>query len=273
MPNALTVPRRFPTLPRIVWTLEDRSGVTTWLPRDSSRDAVLAFSTRLGGVSRPPFDSLNLGRSTEDDPGDVAENRRRYLAVLGFQPAALATAGQVHGTTVAEVKAPGVHPACDALVTRVPGIALAITGADCTPLLLVARTAIAAVHSGWRGTAGGVTTAALRKLLELSPSTARDVTVHIGPSIRACCYRVGDEVARQFPSETVRYSDGAWHLDLVAAARLQLGEAGVPEERIHDVAACTACDPLTYFSHRRDGPRTGRHWAVAALSRARSETT
>ncbi len=254
-----------PTLPFIVWTLETRSDIPTWLPGDQRPDVVLAFSTRRGGVSLSPFDSLNLGRSTEDDPLAVAENRRRYLAVLGFSPDSLATAGQVHGTAVADVHAPGLHAGCDALVTRVPGIALAITGADCTPLLITAPGAVAAVHSGWRGTADGVAALALAKLLEVARAGVGDVTVHIGPSIRSCCYRVGDDVARRFPKETVRATADGWHLDLVAAARLQLAAAGVPAERIHETPACTACDPLHYFSHRRDGPRTGRLWAVAAL--------
>lgn len=248
-----------------MWTLETRSDIPTWVPGNDQPDVVLAFSTRRGGVSLPPFDSLNLGRSTDDDPSAVAENRRRYLAVLGFSPEALATAGQVHGTAVADVHEPGLHSGCDVLITRVPGIALAITGADCTPLLITAPGALAAVHSGWRGTAEGVATRALARLLEVARAGVRDVTVHIGPSIRSCCYRVGDEVARRFPKETVRVTADGWHLDLVAAARLQLSAAGVPEERVHVTPACTACDSLNYFSHRRDGPRTGRHWAVAAL--------
>jgi hypothetical protein len=247
-----------------MWTLDPRSPVPAWR-HDGPDAATLAFSTRLGGVSRSPFDTLNLGRSTEDDPDDVAENRRRFAESLGLATAALATAGQVHGADVARVTAPGLHHRCDALVTRVPDLALAITGADCTPLLLESPGVVAAVHSGWRGTAAGVAVRALRVLCAEGDTDPSTVTVHIGPSIRSCCYRVGDEVARQFPAEAVRFEHEGWHLDLVAAARLQLGEAGVGVERIHAVSACTACEPAYYFSHRRDGPRTGRHWAVAAL--------
>jgi polyphenol oxidase len=248
-----------------MWTLDPRSPVPAWRLEGASGAATLAFSTRLGGVSRPPFDTLNLGRSTEDDPDHVAENRHRFAESLGLLPAAFATAGQVHGTDVALATAPGLYHRCDALVTRTPDLPLAITGADCTPLLLEAPGVVAAVHSGWRGTAAGVAVKALHVLCAEGDTDASTVTVHVGPSIRSCCYRVGDEVARQFPAETVRFEGEGWHLDLVAAARLQLGAAGVDAERIHEVPGCTACEPAYYFSHRRDGPRTGRHWAVAAL--------
>lgn len=245
--------------------LDPDAVLPTWRPKTDESDGVLAFSTRRGGVSLPPFDSLNLGRSTADDPDAVQENRRRFLDVLGLEVRSVATAGQVHGDAISRVDAPGLHPHCDALLTRVPGIALAVTTADCMPLLMTTSGAIAAVHSGWRGTAAGAPAKALAALCAVAQTTPSRVTVHIGPSIRACCYRVGHDVARRFPAAALQPSAESWHLDLVVAARLQLTEAGVAAERIHDVPACTACDPITYFSHRRDGPRTGRHWGAAAL--------
>jgi copper oxidase (laccase) domain-containing protein len=90
------------------------------------------------------------------------------------------------------------------------------------------------------------------------------VHVYVGPSIRVCCYRVGDDVAQRFPTSALQQRNGAWHLDLVAAARIQLARAGVPPEHIVDLLECTACNPSRYFSHRRDAGRTGRLWAVAA---------
>src|SRR5713101_7760521 len=101
-----------------MWTLERAAAVPCWQPRDADPGAVLLFSTRRGGVSRAPYDSLNLGRSTEDDPGAVSANRERLLAFADLEPHRLATAGQVHGARVVEADAPGHHPACDALVTR-----------------------------------------------------------------------------------------------------------------------------------------------------------
>jgi hypothetical protein len=248
-----------------VWTLDSDHDPPAWRAPTAEAEAVLAFSTRRGGKSRPPFDTLNLGRSTEDRPEVVSENRRRFLESLGLAPDSLATAGQVHGAVVAAVERPGHHPGCDVLVTRVPGITLTVTAADCLPLLLTARGGVAAAHSGWRGTVAGAPRAALRALCATAQVPPAEVVAHLGPSIRSCCYRVGPEVARQFAEVAITRHDDAWHLDLVAAARFQLIEAGVPADHIHEVPACTACDSAQYFSHRRDGGRTGRHWGVAAL--------
>jgi YfiH family protein len=226
----------------------------------------LAFTTRRGGVSLPPFDTLNLGRSTADRPEAVSENRRRLLAALGLDAARIVTAGQVHAARAVEVDAPGHVPGCDALVTRTPGLALAVTTADCMSILYLAPGAVAVAHSGWRGTAAGMPRATLAVLCGAASVDAGRVTVIIGPCIRACCYEVGPEVLRQFPADAARDVGGHRHLDLAAAARAQLLEAGVPAAACLDTGACTACEPAWYFSHRRDGGLTGRHWALAALA-------
>src|SRR5262252_6148695 len=118
-----------------MWTLDETTTVPHWRPRRRRPGAVLLFSTRRGGVSRAPYDTLNLGRSTEDHAEAVRENRERLLRLASLEPDRLATAGQVHGARVVEVVAPGHHPECDALVTRVPGVVLAVTTADCMALL------------------------------------------------------------------------------------------------------------------------------------------
>ncbi len=248
-----------------MWTLDARHLVPHWRPATARTGAVLAFSTRRGGVSAAHFESLNLGRSTEDDPEAVTENRARLLAALGLSPAALATAGQVHGARVVEVTSPGHQPECDALVSRVPGLALAVTTADCMSLLFEAPGAVASVHAGWRGTADGMPGAALAALCALSGCGPEHVHVHIGPCIRGCCYEVGDEVASRFPAPALRPTRGRPRLDLPTAARLALESAGIPRTSIHDTGACSACEPAWYFSHRRDQGRTGRLWGVAAV--------
>jgi YfiH family protein len=244
------------------WTLDDTSSVPHWRPDGALRAARAAFSTRRGGVSPAPFDTLNLGRSTSDAPEHVAENRARLLAAVASTPERLATAGQVHGADVAEVVAPGHHPACDALVTAVPGIALAVTTADCMSLLYTSPGGAAAAHAGWRGTADGMPLAALDALRRITGEPASAVHVHIGPCIRGCCYEVGDEVAGRFPAEALRAVEGRQRLDLPTVARIALRAAGIAEEAIHDTGACTACEPHWYFSHRRDAGRTGRLWGV-----------
>src|SRR5215510_13742216 len=134
-----------------MWILDPDAAVPHWRQRERDPGAVLLFSTRRGGVSRAPFDTLNLGRSTEDDTAAVRENRARLLRLADLAPDRLATAGQVHGARVVEVVAPGHHAECDALVTRVPGVVLAVTTADCMSLLYHAPGVVAAAHSGWRG--------------------------------------------------------------------------------------------------------------------------
>lgn len=227
--------------------------------------AVLAFSTRLGGVSMAPCDSLNLGRSTGDDPDAVTENRRRLLTQLGLDPERLATAGQTHGTRVTQVHAPGLHPDCDALVTTVRGLALAVTAADCLPIAFVTKGAVGVAHSGWRGTSAGMPRVTLDAVCAAAGVGPEQVHCHLGPSIRPCCFRVGDDVAESFPDVARVRIDGSWHVDLATVARVQLIHGGVRPEKIADVAECTACLGDRYFSHRRDAGTTGRLWAVAAL--------
>ncbi len=246
-----------------MWTLDLRDAVPAW--RLDAPAAVLAFSTRRGGVSRAPFDTLNVGRSTADDADAIVDNRLRLLHALGLEPDALVTAGQVHGDTVRRVDAAGHVPDCDALLTTRPGVVLAVTTADCMPILLDAGGAIAAVHAGWRGAANGLPARAVAAVAEAAGIPGHDVDVHLGPCIRGCCYEVGDDVAARFPAAAIVAGAGRPRLDLPTVLRLQLATLGVPPARIHDVGACTACDPDGYFSHRRDAGRTGRHWAVAAL--------
>jgi len=248
-----------------MWTLDASAEVPLWRPADRDPEVVLAFSTRRGGVSAAPYDSLNLGRSTGDRAEDVTKNRRRLLHALALDHDRLATAGQMHGVRVVAVEAPGHTPACDALLTRRPGVPLAVSTADCMSLLFHATGTVAAAHAGWRGTADGIPRATLLALCAAAGVAPQRVTVHLGPCIRACCYEVGDDVARRFPAAAVRRAGAAWHLDLPHAARLQLLEAGLPPDSLHDSGACTACDASWYYSHRRDRERTGRHWGIVAL--------
>jgi purine-nucleoside/S-methyl-5'-thioadenosine phosphorylase / adenosine deaminase len=237
--------------------------VPFWRP-EAFTDAVLAFSTRRGGVSPAPFDSLNLGRSTDDRPEHVETNRRLFLSTLSVVPARLATAGQVHGTRVVEVHEPGHTTGCDALVSTVPGLALAVTAADCMPIIMTVPGAVAVAHSGWRGTAEGLPAEVFRALVKRA-GTSAGLQVSVGPCIRGCCYEVGADVARRFPAAAVERKGPSFHLDLVTAARIQLLDAGIAATAINDTGACTSCQPGWYFSHRRDAGRTGRQWGAAAV--------
>jgi len=248
-----------------MWTLDSAATVPAWRSAPADPACVLAFSTRRGGVSAAPRDSLNLGLSCGDRPESVLENRRRLLESLALDPGALATAGQVHGTRICSVSRPGHEPGCDALLTLTPGLALAVATADCMSLLYAAPGAVATAHAGWRGAAAGMPTATLHALCAAAGVSADAVRVALGPCIRACCYEVGPEVAGRFPASAVRTAEGRSYLDLPAVARLQLLEAGLPPGAFEDTGACTACEPYWYFSHRRDAGRTGRLWGLAAL--------
>jgi len=246
------------------WVLETHGGVARWRPDPAPPGVVIAATTRIGGVSEPPYDRLNVGRSTDDSPAHVDENRHRVLESLALDPGRLATAGQVHGTDVARVVAPGLHPRTDGLVTTEPGMALAVSGADCLVLMLAAGDAVAAAHAGWRGIANGMPQAVLTAMLAAAGCAARDARVHLGPCIGPCCFRVGDDVAARFPAGVVDDRPGGPYVDLGAAARLQLEAAGVTAGSIIDPPACTSCATELLFSHRRDRGVTGRQWGVAA---------
>jgi hypothetical protein len=219
------------------------------------------FTTRRGGVSRPPYDTLNLGRFTDDDPAAVRANRARLAALTGVATDRTAQGRQVHGARVERVR---VLPAAERPPADADGQAIALDGAaavvltaDCLPVALVAPEALAMVHAGWRGLAAGVIAegvAALRDLGARGPIRAA-----IGPSAGGCCYAVGEDVHAVFAADDARDGD---RLDLVHVARRRLAEAGV--EEVYATGLCTLCTPPElFFSHRRDGPATGRQAGIA----------
>ena len=145
------------------WTLDLHVAVPHWHPRGADPAFTLAFSSRRGGTSPAPRDSLDLGSSICPLPRDVLENRRRLLRSLRLDPNLLVTAGQVHGPVLRQVSCPGHVPGCDALLTTTPGLALAVATADCMALLYRAPGVVAAAHAGWRGAAAEIGRASCRE--------------------------------------------------------------------------------------------------------------
>jgi YfiH family protein len=213
------------------------------------------FTTRAGGVSGGSYASLNLGRWTDDDPAAVAENRRR---AAGGRP--LAFARQVPGTRVVVLDGePGDAEiqAADGVVTTAEGLAAVVLTADCLPIALAAPGAVAMIHAGWRGLAGGVLEQGVRALRDVAPQGGA-VHAAIGPGAGGCCYEVGHEVAARFPASAARSKH---RLDLKAVAVRRLRDAGVAD--IVDVERCTMCEPDIFFSHRISSGLTGRQGGLA----------
>jgi YfiH family protein len=225
------------------------------------------FTTRQGGGSDAPFDSLNLGGGVGDDPARVATNWAIVERETGLS---FARVRQVHGARVVRLEAASrALVEADAVLSRTPGLAACVAVADCVPILLAdpASGVVAAVHAGWRGTLAGVAREAVRALeAELGAAPSR-LLASMGPAIGPCCYEVSPELAARFAAELgpgVVRAGATAALDLWAANAALLGAAGVSPDRMETLRRCTSCERELFFSHRRDAGRTGRQVAFIA---------
>jgi polyphenol oxidase len=227
----------------------------------------VAFTTRVGGVSEGPFESLNLGMLTADRPENVVENRRRACASADADAERATMAWQHHGSLVAKAKPRGIttpgtqFDRCDGLWSDEAGQAMMLLTADCLPVAIARangdRPALAVLHVGWQGLLRGIVEAGVEAV-----GRGR-VTAAIGPGIGPCCYEVKDDVAepfrRRFGEDVVREG----RLDLWSSAEQALRSAGC--EDVERVDLCTSCHPELFFSHRRDRGTTGRQGVVAII--------
>lgn len=238
---------------------------------------VHAFTTRKGGISTGAFESLNLSRRDGEAGGAVEENRNRVKTALGLDH--LVFARQVHGHAVLRMDAAPANGAAgegDAMMTNVPGIGLAVQTADCVPLLIFdpENRAVAAVHSGWRGTVQEITRHALAAMAAAYGTKAGKVSAAIGPSISQENYRVGPEVIEQFDAlfgeidDLIgpRDAEGGAKLDNAAAVRRQLVEAGVSGDAIWMSDACTFGDDTLFSCRRAKGGPFGGQAGVIGLT-------
>jgi polyphenol oxidase len=258
--------------------IDHDNGVVTY-QSDLLRDLGVrhAFSTRIGGVSAPPYDTLNLGYLTKgtapDHNTDVAENFRRLRRAIGLQRYFRVQVRQVHGAGVyisprRPARMRDVPPA-DAILSDVPGSMPTVRTADCVPVLLAGPGGriVGAVHAGWRGIVAGVITTAIDAMAERFGVDGRQVVAAIGPCIRAKAFEVGEEVVQAFAAAglvaAVQPANGHRpHIDLIRAVELQLWNRGVQSTEAAD--GCTFHDATEFFSHRRDRGQTGRMAAVIA---------
>ena len=220
------------------------------------------FSTRQGGVSQAPFQSLNLGGS-EDKLSNIEENRRLAVAELDVSLQGLCILKQVHGVTVCEAR-PGVQEG-DALVTADRALALAVSMADCYPILFhdPVNKVIGAAHAGWRGTVGKIAGHTVQKLLALG-AQPEHIQVAMGQGISKDKFEVGPEVIVQF--EQAGFPPGCWtgnKIDLPACNAWVLSQHRIPAANIWSMNRCTF--ESDFFSYRRDGGITGRMWGLISM--------
>jgi purine-nucleoside/S-methyl-5'-thioadenosine phosphorylase / adenosine deaminase len=235
-----------------------------WLEADLS-GARAAFSTRLGGTSEAPFDSLNLGVLTDDETEAVVENRRRLAAALGLEPERITIGLQVHGAELAFHSSPqwpspfarpgSENPPADGQLTDQPDLAVLVFVADCLPVALRGPGGVAMLHCGWRSLAAGI--------LAAGAAAVGATCAAIGPGIGPCCYEVGEEVLESFAELGEGIVEGRM-LNLAEVARRLAERAGV--EQIESAGLCTSCAPELFFSHRRNGRARGVQGVIGAVA-------
>jgi len=243
--------------------------------------SVQGFTTRHEGVSRPPYNSLNLGTTTQDQLHNVEGNRSLLTRAFGISQDALVTVRQVHGSDILVIDEPNEDYShflgleSDAIITNQTGVMIGVCVADCAPILLIdpQKRVIAAVHAGWQGTAAGLvskTVAGMKSLFDCNP---KSLQAAIGPCIAKCCYEVDAPVRQAFAQSPVSWEtcaepngEGKWQLDLAAANRELLLGAGVPASAIQVSDMCVSCHRERFFSYRRDAGETGRQMGFIMLT-------
>jgi hypothetical protein len=240
------------------------------------------FFGRVGGVSPPPFDSLNTGTSAGDDPHLVTENLNRIAKLIGTRSDHIIFLRQVHSDTILCItknapffeNSPVLDPYGDGICTDRTDLILAVRTADCLPILLLdpIRPAVAIVHAGWRGTLKRILKKCLNEMYRLFDTNPEITRVAFGPGIRSCCFLVDKDVAEYF-YEAFPLSNhlvsmackGKWRVDLYRANACILLEEGVREEHLFYEPLCTSCHKESFFSVRADGEVTGRHLSLVRL--------
>jgi len=242
------------------------------------------FSTRLGGVSRPPFDSLNLGVSRGDAPDAVEENYRRFCAVVGTDPRRVVLSQQTHDANIRLVTEEDAgkglwrlrdYRKIDALITAAPDLPLTVFSADCGTLLLYdpVQRAAGAVHAGWRGCAAGIVEKAAAEMSRCFGTDPSDLLAALGPCIGACCFETDEDVPAAMRAalgpDAEPYLERCgrkYHVDLAGLNRQWLLRAGLLPEHIDVCGLCTSCHPELFWSHRKMGDARGAQVAMIALS-------
>lgn len=258
-----------------------RQGKISYLQPSWADTTVQAgFTTRNGGVSRPPYNSLNLGFNTSDQRHSVEGNRSTLARSFDLPPHLLLTVQQVHGSDILLLNEPNpdlshfLSVECDAIITDQPGIMIGILVADCFPVLLHApgRRVAAAVHVGWRGAAAGLLGKTVRAMQDECGCRPEELRAAVGPGIGAHRYEVDRPVRDAFRKGSGHWEEiasevslGKWHLDLRHSCLLQLADAGLDPDNVEATEQDTCCHRELFFSYRRDNGQTGRQLGFILL--------
>lgn len=226
-------------------------------------------STRLGGVSKPPFASLNLGAFTNDLKETVQQNKEILYSDLGINGDQIASSFQCHGNEVLNVFEPGYYEGFDALITNKKNIFLQILVADCTPILLFdpQNEVVAAIHAGWRGTANNIVQKTLEKMKDVFITNPSDCLAYVGTCITQPFFEVDKDVADNFDQEFYVFDKekDKYFIDLKACNVRALSDAGLMKNHITISPFCTVKDNDLYFSHRHEKGTTGRFGVIIGM--------
>jgi len=246
----------------------------------TSPSTTQGFTTRHEGISRPPYNSLNLGANTDDSPHNVEGNRSVLARTFGITQERLVTVRQTHGSDILAIDEPnddfshflGIE--ADAIMTNQTGVMIGVTVADCVPILLFdpVKKVIAVIHAGWQGTAARITAQTVQGICKVFGSRASNIKAAIGPCINPCCYEVDQPVKDGFKDHGDAWSaiaepagTGKWRLDMALANRMQLEDAGLSTASIQTSGNCVCCQKELFFSYRRDAGETGRQMGFIML--------
>lgn len=229
------------------------------------------FLTRHGGISPPPFHSLNVGLNSEDQRENILKNLDLITHAFEFKEKQLLLLNQMQEDGILSIKSSDEPVSSslpyDAMITNVSTLILGIKTADCLPILIVdvQKRLISAIHSGRQGTALEITRKVLRKMKEEWGASLENLLITLGPSIGPCCYEIDEKVFRkEWKSVSIPTKPGRWKIDLAMINIFQMKEEGVQEKQIWKMDICTSCHSDLFFSHRREG-RTGRQLSFIGM--------
>ena len=259
-----------------------RSGRIQYIATDFPGPAcsLQGFTTRHEGVSRMPYNSLNLGTNTLDQPHNVEGNRNLLARAFDINQDALVTVRQAHGSDILVINEPNedyshfLSLESDAIITNQPGVMIGICVADCAPILLMdpEKRVIAAVHAGWQGTVAKLVSTTVDGMKTIFGCAPETIQAAIGPCIGKCCYEVDTPVKQAFAQSGIEWdsfseqtNEGKWRFDLATANRELLISSGVPASAIQVSNMCVCCHRELFFSYRRDDGETGRQMGFIML--------